>query len=82
VVLTNTGTAATTITEITVSDDYEIDHDCPLAPETLAAGAACTVTVIFSPTGSGAPIPGRLVFTDTAGTGTQAVQLNGYPRTP
>ena len=52
VTLTNTGTSAATINSITVTGAYTVGGSCPAPGATLAAGAACTVQVTFTPTSS------------------------------
>ena len=47
----------------------------------VAGGAACTVTVVFTPASNGAK-QASLVFTDTAGTGSQSVALSGNGVSP
>jgi hypothetical protein len=82
VVLLNSGSAPTTIVDIAVSAGYEIDHDCPLGPDTLAAAASCTVTVMFAPTDPSQGGDAQLVFTDNAGVGTQVVRVTGFAIAP
>lgn len=55
-VLKNTSTnsyATLSITSIvttgTDAAEYTVTHNCPLAPNTLAAGASCTITSVFAP---------------------------------
>ena len=53
VLLTNQGSAALTITSISViganSGDFNQNNNCPITPASLAAGSACTVNVTFTP---------------------------------
>ncbi len=42
-----------TITSIAASGDFAQTNDCPLDPESLAVGAACTINVTFTPTEPG-----------------------------
>ena len=53
VTLTNTGTAPLAILHIATGGDFRQSSDCPLAPDTLAAGAPCTISVTFAPTARG-----------------------------
>jgi len=49
--LRNSGTAAATISGITIGGDFSQTNDCP---PSLAAGGSCAITVSFTPTVSGA----------------------------
>ncbi len=49
--LRNSGTAAATISGITIDGDFAQTNDCP---PSLAAGVSCAITVSFTPTASGA----------------------------
>jgi hypothetical protein len=49
---------------------------CPVSPDTLEAGASCTIYVSFTPTGGG-PRNASLVIGDNAPSGTQSVALSG-----
>ncbi|MBZ5719924.1 MAG: SBBP repeat-containing protein [Acidobacteriia bacterium] len=55
--LTNTGTTALTINSFAMTGlnpgDFMQTNDCPISPNTLAAGAFCTITVTFTPTQTG-----------------------------
>jgi hypothetical protein len=75
--LTNTGQAPLTITGFASSNpDFVQTNDCPLAPETLAIGAFCTITVTWTPLVIGYD-SGTLTITDNASPGTQTVYMNG-----
>ena len=63
ITLTNSGTAALTITAIAISGDFAQTNTCPVTPATLAVAASCTFTVTFKPTSSGART-GTLTITD------------------
>ncbi|HKV63404.1 MAG TPA: choice-of-anchor D domain-containing protein [Candidatus Acidoferrum sp.] len=80
VTLTNTGTAALTITSIAASGDFAATSAgaaaCPISPATLAAGANCTINVTFTPTALGARA-GNLTITDNATGSPQVVPLTG-----
>src|SRR5437870_4864446 len=70
VTLTNTGAAALTINSFR-SEERRVGKEtrsrgCPTSPETLAAGANCTINVTFTPTASGART-GTLSLADDAG---------------
>ncbi|RCG27078.1 choice-of-anchor D domain [Sphaerisporangium album] len=56
VTVTNTGSAAATLSGVTVTGDYAQTSTCGAS---LAAGASCTVNVTFTPTASGSR-PGTL----------------------
>jgi hypothetical protein len=74
VTLTNTGTAALTITNVaTSSSDFAPLNACG---STLAAGASCAIGVFFDPTVSGTRT-GTLTITDNAAGSPQTVTLTG-----
>ncbi|GAB3855334.1 choice-of-anchor D domain-containing protein [Dactylosporangium cerinum] len=62
VTVTNTGTAAATISGVTVAGDYTQTNTCGSA---LAVGASCTVSVVFRPTATGTRT-GSLTVASTA----------------
>jgi hypothetical protein len=71
VTLTNSGNATLTISNMQVIGDYTQTNNCN---NSLAAGAACTINVTFTPTASGAR-NGALTITDNATGGSQSVNL-------
>ncbi len=71
--LTNSGTAALTITSIVITGDFSQTNTCP---QSLSAGGACTISVVFSPTVVGTRT-GTLTITDTGPTSPQVVSLGG-----
>jgi hypothetical protein len=71
--LTNSGTAALTITSIVITGDFSQMNTCP---QSLAAGAACTISVSFAPTVAGTRT-GTLTITDNGPTSPQVVSLGG-----
>src|SRR5437016_6675376 len=85
VTLTNTGTAALTISSFAPSGDFAATSTgasaCPTSPATLAAGANCTINVTFTPTASGART-GTLSLTDNAGGSPQIMTLSGNGTAP
>src|SRR5205085_1032111 len=85
VTLTNTGTAALTISSFGASGDFAATSSganaCPTSPATLAAGANCTIDVTFTPTASGART-GTLSVVDNAGGSPQTVALTGSGTAP
>ncbi len=80
VTLTNTGTAAMTISKIgfagTSPGDYTETSTCPVSPSTLAAGSSCIVSVSFAPTAAGTRTA-NLAITDDAPASPQTVALTG-----
>jgi hypothetical protein len=73
VTLTNTGSVAVSVASITVSGDYSQTNTCGTS---VAAGATCAISVVFTPTTSGAR-SGTLTITDNAGGSPQTVALAG-----
>ena len=71
--LSNSGTAALTISGITASGDYAVTNTCS---GSLAAEANCSISVTFKPTQTGART-GTLTITDNATNSPQTVQLSG-----
>src|SRR5579884_179817 len=83
ITLNNSQTTPLTITSITSGQDFvQTANTCPISPNTLAAGASCSVTMAFRPLSSGAkseavtfayngpgsPITAPLTATGTVGT--------------
>src|SRR2546426_3142845 len=62
ITLTNTGTAALSITSIAASGDFSQTNTCGAS---VAAGANCAISVIFTPTAGGAR-SGSIAVTDSA----------------
>jgi hypothetical protein len=59
----NDGGTAATINSISASGSFVVtENSCPAAPQTLAAGAACSVTLTFTPPGT-ATYAGTLTLT-------------------
>ncbi len=77
VTLTNTGTAALSITSIALSGtnaaDFSQTNNCP---NSLAANANCTINVAFSPGATGSK-SASLTFTDNAGDSPESITLGG-----
>ncbi|MBV8819923.1 MAG: choice-of-anchor D domain-containing protein [Acidobacteriaceae bacterium] len=71
--LKNTGTASLNITSIAVSGDFARATTCGA---TLAAGASCTISVTFHPTGRGNRT-GAITVTDNAPGSPHTVSLSG-----
>jgi hypothetical protein len=80
VTLTNTGSAALTISGIAFTGsnpgDFSQTNNCPTSPSTLAAGANCTISVTFTPTTTG-PRNATLTITDNASDSPQNVSVSG-----
>ncbi|HEX8997896.1 MAG TPA: choice-of-anchor D domain-containing protein [Ktedonobacterales bacterium] len=80
VLLTNSGTAALSITSIgitgTNAGDFAQTNTCPTGSSTLAAGANCSISVTFSPTASGTRTA-SLSIADNANGSPQTVSLTG-----
>jgi hypothetical protein len=76
VTLTNSGTGPLTITSIAPSGDFSQTNDCPLSPNTLIAGAHCTISVSFTPTATGSRM-GAVTVTDNASGSPQSIALSG-----
>ncbi|MFJ4848288.1 choice-of-anchor D domain-containing protein [Streptomyces sp. NPDC088733] len=73
VTVTNTGTAAATISSVTASGDFAQSNTCGTS---LAAGAGCTVAVTFTPTASGTRT-GTLTINGNAANNPVTVALSG-----
>src|SRR3954470_8016635 len=78
VTLTNAGGSPVAITDIEASDDFGQANNCPAS---LAAGAACTMTVTFTPSATGVRAGTVVVSTDAAGAG-HTVALSGTGLAP
>jgi hypothetical protein len=80
VTLTNSGTAPLTITSVSItgtnSGDFAQSNTCPLSPNTLAAGAKCTISVSFTPTATGTRTASVSISDNAAGS-PQTVALSG-----
>jgi large repetitive protein len=70
-----------TISSITISGgtapgDYAMSGNCPISPDTLAAGKSCSITVTLTPSGTGSRTA-TLTVTHNAPTSPQTVSLTG-----
>jgi hypothetical protein len=74
VTLTNNGGSSLNISGTTASGDYAIISNA--CSSTLAASAACVLTIRFAPTGTGLR-SGALTVTDSAASSPQTVPLSG-----
>ncbi len=73
VTLSNTGTAALSITSINATGAFAETSNCGTS---VAAGASCTINVTFTPSGTGVET-GTLTIADNASGSPQAVTLSG-----
>ena len=73
VTLTNPGSAALTISDISVNGPFSQTNNCP---GSLGPSFSCGINVTFAPTAAG-PASGTLVVTDTAPSNSQFVNLQG-----
>src|SRR5216684_1731944 len=73
VTVTNNGTTPITFLSITSDGDYTVTNTCGT---TLNAGATCSMTITFSPTGSGKRT-GRVTFNDTDPSNLQTLNISG-----
>ncbi|GAA3305089.1 choice-of-anchor D domain-containing protein [Dactylosporangium vinaceum] len=72
VTITNTGTAAATVSGVSVSGDFAQTNNCG----SIAVGASCSVSVTFRPTASGGRT-GTLTVTSNANNSPTTVALSG-----
>ena len=72
VTFSNTGTTVLVISGISATGDFSQTNNCT----TVAPGASCSITVVFSPSAAGNR-PGFLQITDNDPTKTQSVVLSG-----
>jgi hypothetical protein len=83
--LRNSGSAALTISSIALGGSYPGDYgssnDCPLAPQTLAAGASCTISASFLPSVTGSR-PASVTIADDAPGNPQSISLSGSGTQP
>jgi len=73
VTVTNNGTTAITFLSITSDGDYSETNTCGI---TLNAGATCSMTITFAPTGAGKR-SGRVTFNDTDPSNLQTLSISG-----
>lgn len=86
--LTNTGSAALSITSIGITGSNATDFaivtagsSCPITSGSVAIGASCTVAVDFAPQSGGAKTA-NLTFNDNAGGTPQTIALTGTADAP
>src|SRR5262249_28468448 len=73
VTLTNSGNGLLTITNIAASGDFSQTNNCG---GSVAVGASCTITIIFTPTTDGLR-NGAVIITDNASDSPQTILLFG-----
>jgi Abnormal spindle-like microcephaly-assoc'd, ASPM-SPD-2-Hydin len=76
VTLSNTGSAALSITSIAASTQYAQTNNCPISPSTLAVNGTCTINITFTPTAAGMQ-SGNITITDSAVGSPQQISLTG-----
>jgi hypothetical protein len=85
VTVTNSGTAALTISSITLAGtnpgDYAQTNTCPTGSTTLAAGSSCTISVTFAPTATGSRTA-SISIADSASGSPHTVSLSGTGTAP
>lgn len=74
--LKNNQSVALTISSIVASGDFAASSNCPVSPNTLAAGLTCQISATFTPSVSGTRT-GTITVTDNASTTPQTVGLSG-----
>jgi Abnormal spindle-like microcephaly-assoc'd, ASPM-SPD-2-Hydin len=85
IVLTNNGDGELTITSITITGqnntEFKETDNCPLSPLKVAAGANCTIQVVFRPRSVGS-LTATLSVADNASGSPQTVNLTGSATAP
>ncbi|WP_255462415.1 choice-of-anchor D domain-containing protein [Granulicella sp. WH15] len=76
VTLTNNGGVPLSVGNVTVSGDFAVAAGSNTCGSTLAAGAACTLGIVFTPTGAGLR-GGVLTIADSAANSPQTLALTG-----
>jgi len=71
--LSNNGYVALTISSLTISGDFSQTNNCDSG---LAPGASCTISVTFTPSGTGS-LSGSIIISDNASPPTQTIYLTG-----
>lgn len=74
VTLKNTGTEVLNISDIAITGDFGLTHDCGA---TLAVNALCTLSITFSPTAEGTAT-GEVMITDDSTQSPQTIILSGF----
>jgi hypothetical protein len=77
ITITNTGTAALTITSATASGDFAVQaNNCTTALQATTPPSNCTLSITFTPTIAGASV-GAVTLTDNAPNSPQIILLTG-----
>src|SRR5258706_2043209 len=76
VTLSNTGSAALSITSIAASAQYAQTNNCPISPSTLPVNGICTINVPSTPAAAGTQ-SGSITITDSAAGSPQQISLTG-----
>jgi len=77
VVLNNGSANAITVNSIaSSSNQFPMNHTCPLSPNTLAAGASCNINLTFAPTSMGDK-SGTVTVTDTGSGSPRTINVSG-----
>jgi trimeric autotransporter adhesin len=76
VTLKNNQTVPLTLASISTSGSFTQTSTCPLSPNTLGAGASCSILILFTPSALGTRT-GTLTLSDNAGNSPQTVALSG-----
>jgi hypothetical protein len=77
VTLTNTGTAALTISDITAPTDFAQTNDCGTLPAVIGIGGSCTISVSFAPSAEGFVVDFLSITDDAPGGSPRQVTLYG-----
>src|SRR5436189_1265103 len=75
VTLRNRQSVPLTIRLVSVTGDFAQSTNCPLAPTTLASGATCTISTIFTPSAVGTGM-GKVMINDDGATSPQYVSFS------
>ena len=79
ITLTNNSGSPLTISSIAVAganSDFGVNHNCPISPNTVAAGNGCTIHATFTPQAAG-PRKSSISIGDNSGSGVQTILLTG-----
>jgi Pro-kumamolisin, activation domain/Abnormal spindle-like microcephaly-assoc'd, ASPM-SPD-2-Hydin len=83
--LSNTGTAAMTITGVSItgtnSSSFTQTNNCPVSPATMAVNGSCTITVTFTPQ-AGGTLTASVSVADNASGSPQSATLTGIGFVP
>lgn len=79
--VTNSGTAALIVTQITASGDFSETDNCVGVSGGIAANSSCTINVVFLPSATGARTGNLVVYGNVPG-GQASAQLSGTGAPP